>query len=207
MDVEPPTEEEATAAAAAAWLSPELATAAPAEGPGQLRRRRGALLAVLHDRAAAAAPAAALAPIDGGARARFADSSGRAALTTGARGAARDTRRTSREDGPRNTQTTAEAHGPAAAETGRGPPQKLAEAVGDDAASYVHSFRRCGRCGKRLRCHEVCRGAPGPSAAGPGGHVFLFFLRIFVCVRRLRGRVQGGRRREERRHLVVEVCG
>ena len=26
--------------------------------------------------------------------------------------------------------------------------QKLAEALGDDAASHVHSFRRCGRCGK-----------------------------------------------------------
>ena len=26
--------------------------------------------------------------------------------------------------------------------------QKLAEAVGDDATSYINSFRRCGRCGK-----------------------------------------------------------
>ena len=49
-------EEEATAAAAAAWLSPELATAATPPTPARLRRRCGPLLAIVHDRAAAAAP-------------------------------------------------------------------------------------------------------------------------------------------------------
>ena len=100
-------EEEATAAAAAGLaLARARDRRDPADAgrrPSQLRRR-GALLAIVHDRAAAAAPAAALAPIDGGARARLADSSGRAASRTGARRAARDTPvEEGREDGPRTT--------------------------------------------------------------------------------------------------------
>ena len=84
--------------------------------------------------------------------------------------------------------------------------QKLAEAVGDDATSYINSFRRCGRCGKACDSSKCIVEHPAHLRRDRGA-TFSFSSYESCRVRRVRRRVQGGRRREERRHIVVQICG
>ena len=140
-------EEEATAAAAAAWLSPELATAAtpstPAgsaaaapfspsfttERPQRPRRRPSP---VTMPAPALAAPTLAEEPPSRPAPVELPDTPveqvEKMVIET-----------------PKPRRKPVAPPPPKLEEALR---QKLAEALGDDATSYINSFRRCGRCGK-----------------------------------------------------------
>ena len=141
-------EEEATAAAAAAWLSPELATAAtpptPAasaaaapfspsfttERPQRPRRRPSP---VTMPAPALAAPTLAEEPPSQPAPVELPE-------TTPVEQVEKMVLET-----PKPRRKPMAPPPPKLEEALR---QKLAEALGDDAASHVHAFRRCGRCGK-----------------------------------------------------------
>ena len=142
-------EEDATAAAAAAWLSPELATAATPPTPAAS--------------AAAAAPFSPSLTNERPQRPRqrpspqLMEAPALAAPTLAEEPPSRPAPVELPETAPVEEVEKMVLEPPKPRRKPMAPPppkleealrQKLAEAVGDDALSYINAFRRCGRCGK-----------------------------------------------------------